>query len=153
MSTMNFSTEAELQDFLHRCLGGQCEVWLNPSCRIDIVTQDFQIEVKLVLSRSAMDRAAGQLCRYSPYAAGRTQVIAGCAPKNFGATHLKMAESFRDAGIQVWFVDLDPHFQQAYRQLNSEISPVRQRVLPTPVALGRKKSLIDRIVERLFNFN
>ena len=90
---------------------------LSPACRIDLRTDKYDIEIKLVLSNSAMDKAAGQLRRYSMYSEGRKQVIAGCAPKNFNASSRRMAQSFRDAGVEVWFVDREPEFQEAYQAL------------------------------------
>ena len=114
---MKFSSESALQAFLHAYLGGEREVTLSPACRIDLRTDQYDIEIKLVLSNSAMDKAAGQLRRYSTYSEGRKQVIAGCAPKNFNASNRRMAQSFRDAGVEVWFVDREPEFQEAYRAL------------------------------------
>ena len=128
---MKFSSEAALQAFLHAYLGGQREVTLSPACRIDLRTDKYDIEIKLVLSNSAMDKAAGQLRRYSTYSEGRKQVIAGCAPKNFNASNRRMAQSFRDAGVEVWFVDREPEFQEAYQALyypESKPTPLE----PTP---------------------
>lgn len=58
---MHFEAEAELQEFIHDDIGGEREVWLNASNRINILTEGHAIEVKPTLTPAAIDKAAGQL--------------------------------------------------------------------------------------------
>ena len=115
---MEFGSEADLQAFMHQCLGGDREVKLSPACRIDLRTDQYDIEIKPYLNGPAMDKAAGQIARYSPFSDGRIPVIAGCTPQNFSKSTEALADSFRHAGIEVWFVDQMEVFQEAYLQLN-----------------------------------
>ena len=83
---MHFETEAELQEFIHDYTGGEREVWLNASNRIDILTEGYAIEVKSTLTPAAIDKAAGQLFRYRKYVGGRQLVIAGMSPTPIDAS-------------------------------------------------------------------
>jgi hypothetical protein len=110
---MNFSTESDLQIFMQYALGGEREVKLGRG-KIDLRTDKYDIEIKPYLSCSVMDKAAGQLSRYSPYSQGRKRVIAGLTPSRYDNAIDRRAEDHRAAGIDVWFVDQMKFFQDAY---------------------------------------
>lgn len=114
---MNFQSEAELQAFLHAALGGEREISLGPSCRIDLRTDNYDIEIKPFLTSSALDKAAGQAYRYSQYSGGRSSVVAGCTPEKYDEALKRLADSHRSAGLEVWFIDQMPFFQDAYENL------------------------------------
>lgn len=125
---MKFDNEDQLQAFIHSVVGGQREVRLGAG-RIDIRTEEYDIEVKPVLTRPALDKAAGQLMRYAPYSGGRQQVIAGLVPDKADEELIRQAESLVTAGLEIWFIDRLPEFQQAYAEY-TQAQPVEVEVYP-----------------------
>lgn len=102
---MEFVNEDALQEFIHDYIGGEREVWLNSANRIDILTDDHAIEVKLSLTPASLNQAASQLTRYRPLVTGRKLVIAGMTPASVTTRVQNLVSSYRAAGIRVWFVD------------------------------------------------
>ena len=112
---MHFRNEAALRDFIAEVVNGTTEYTLSRANRIDIISDRYFIEVKPYLTPSAMDKAGGQITRYSAYAGNRKLVIAGCTPDDFSTTVRKRAEAYRHVGIHVWFIDQMPSFQDEYK--------------------------------------
>ena len=116
---MNFSNERELQDFLISYLadkGHNCykEFSLPSGGRIDILTDYYVVECKHVLNAVSLDKAAGQLLgRYMPYFRDRIPVIAGLSSDS-GRT---VAESLRNGGVEVWFIDEIEDIQNFYEEI------------------------------------
>jgi len=116
---MNFSSERELQDFLISYLenkGYNCykEFVLPSGGRIDILTDYYVVECKHVLNATSLDKAAGQLLgRYMPYFRDHRPVIAGLSSDS-GRT---VAESIRNGGVEVWFIDEIEDIQIFYEEI------------------------------------
>jgi hypothetical protein len=119
---MQFKNEAHLQEFLHHALIGmgvknKREVVTDNGSRIDILSDQWAIEVKPVLHRSALFQSAGQMSVYKSSFPGRELVLAGIAPSSEPSLKSAIATAARiqkEMGIQVWFIDQMPEFQEAY---------------------------------------
>jgi len=120
---MSFENEAELQEFLAialQNLGHENEREVSTASgggRIDILSDQYAIEVKPKLTRSALFQASGQIQSYQSSFPGRQMVIAGIAPS--GESAYKSAKNTaqvieKENGILTWFVDEMPEFQKAY---------------------------------------
>lgn len=105
VTSVEFDNEDDLQEFIHDYIGGEREVWLDSANRIDILTDDYAIEVKPFLTPASLNQAAGQLTRYRPLIADRKLVIAGLTPASVTTTVQNLVSSYQAAGIRVWFVD------------------------------------------------
>jgi hypothetical protein len=119
---MQFKNEAQLQEFLHHALIGmgvknKREVVTDNGSRIDILSDQWAIEVKPVLHRSALFQSAGQMSVYKSSFPGRDLVLAGLAPSSevgLKSAITTAARIQKEMGIQVWFIDQMPEFQEAY---------------------------------------
>lgn len=121
---MQFENEKELQQFIASTFAAMKDptVVLEPETkrkhRLDVLTSQYAIEVKPVLTREAITQAAGQLVAYKEfYEDGKRQpVIAGLAPNGEAArvTSDNYVSVYAEQGIEVWYVDETQDFIDAY---------------------------------------
>lgn len=106
---MDFNSERELQKFLAEwlsTLGHRCDLEVPAGGgRIDILTQQYLIEVKLTLSRRNLNEAAGQVRTYEVDYPGHQVIIAGLTPSSGQEESCNMAGRLKSAGLDVWYLD------------------------------------------------
>jgi hypothetical protein len=120
---MEFASPVALQEFLARWLeehghSVHYDVACNDTYAVDLLTQTYAIECQPILTPNSLWMAADalQLCRaqFPEHKA----VIAGLSPEANEETKLTV-EEIGKSGIEIWFVDQMPPFQEYYDQLES----------------------------------
>lgn len=114
---MEFENEDQLQEFIADYFDAHGDnVFREVSAgggRCDVVTNQYAIEVKPTLTRSAIFQAAGQLGSYKADLPGKTCVIAGLLPSGERSAQSAINTAER-CGYEVWFVNHMQQFQDFY---------------------------------------
>lgn len=140
MNNMHFPNEKTIEIFILFSLkvdpDRNSQIELTSNDIIDIMTDEYAIEVKRELTPSTLDKGAGQLMRYRPYVGNRKLILAGITPSDYSQSVINRIESLRVSGIEVWLVDQMPvfvdnwaHFDSIYHQ---ELITMADQKLPEP---------------------
>ncbi|NJL19757.1 MAG: hypothetical protein HC895_01365 [Leptolyngbyaceae cyanobacterium SM1_3_5] len=120
---MNFSTEAELQEYCltvlrSKGINARSEVWCG-GLRADIVIDRAVIELKKTLTRDSIFQAVGQGKIYQSRLKKKELWIVGQVPKDSDSfkSALHTAKELEKEGIRVSFVDRDAYWQGDTYQL------------------------------------
>lgn len=140
---MIFEDEKELQAFVAAVLTAsnepaQREVLTDNGRFVDVLSPNYAIECKKVLSRSALLQAAGQMGLYQSSFPNRQYVLAGLSPTSeraLASAKSTAADIKDEFGYDTWFIDELPLFQGAYNNTPepevAQAHPVNLSLVPT----------------------
>lgn len=119
---MEFPNLETLQSFLAHWLEQHghkvyCRVPVPTGQTVDILTQDYVIHCVHTLTDVALQVAAEEIQGPRGHFPDQQSVIAGLTPDQQWDPAYAMAETLKDSGIEVWFVDQMPPFVSYYAQI------------------------------------